>query len=544
MFKVLIVDDEPIIRQGIMDAITRTFPEFQVYSAKDGDEALTIALNIMPNLVITDIQMPEYNGLDFIEQLKAESPDVYIIILSGYDDFGYAQRGLQLGVVDYLLKPLESQAIVDRVHKAALELEQRYSMLRNKEELQLLVNESLPLYRERLYRKWVYGEIKSPLLETQAATIGIPCKSTFYAVAILKVRREDGEHDQMNEALVTASVNEIMGSSPTLTECYTFFEKEGQLNIIIGGNERKHLLFQTVQQNLVRLAKSLQQMSLRVQIGLGTIGDTVDDVHPSYIQAVEALSYSFSSQDRILINYAEIGTGQVPKANEVDAIFERFLLHVKLYEKEQALEQLHLVFHYYESNDQTNPHWVKLAIMNHTMSFIRLMEQCGIQAAWFFQVKATDPYWNLYRHEHFQEMKTWFTELLHVCFKEMEKDRATKVVSYIEKAKVYIESAYSDSSLSLGDLAAKLFINPNYLRQLFRQQMKESFVEYLTKIRMEKAAELLSDHSLKIQEIAERVGYEEQRYFSSCFKKYFQLTPTEYREADNLQNPYITSKDI
>ncbi|OCT11765.1 hypothetical protein A8709_28240 [Paenibacillus pectinilyticus] len=544
MFKVLIVDDEPIIRQGIMEAITRHLPEFQVFSAKDGDEALTVALNVMPDLVITDIQMPEYNGLDFIEQLKAESPDVYIIILSGYDDFGYAQRGLQLGVVDYLLKPLESQAIVERVQKAALEIEQRYSLLKNKEELQLLVNESLPLYRERLYRKWVSGDIQSPALETQAAIIGIACKSSAYLVAVLKVRREDGEHDQMNEALVTAAVNEIMSGSSSLAECYPFFEKEGQLTMIIGGNERKHLFFQTVQQSLVRLAKSLQQMSLRIQIGLGAIADSVDGVHTSYMQAVEAVSYTFSSQDRILINYEEIGTGEVPKANEVDALFEQFLLLVKLYEKEQALEQLQLVFRYYEKNDQANPHWVKLAVMNHTMAFIRLMEQCGIPAGWFFQDKATDPYWNLYRHEHFQEMKVWFTELLTLCFKEMEKSRATKMVSYIDKAKVYIESAYADSSLSLGDLAAKLFINPNYLRQLFRQQMKESFVEYLTKVRMEKAAELLRDHSLKIQEIAEKVGYEEQRYFSSCFKKYFQLTPTEYREADNLQNPYITSKDI
>jgi two-component system response regulator YesN len=105
-----------------------------------------------------------------------------------------------------------------------------------------------------------------------------------------------------------------------------------------------------------------------------------------------------------------------------------------------------------------------------------------------------------------------------------------KGYSLVEKAREIIAVSYPNSELSLDDLAAKLFISPNYLRSIFKQQVGESFVEYLTGLRMGKARELLNDPSLKIAAIAGQVGYADQHYFSICFKKYYGLTPSEYRE--------------
>lgn len=165
------------------------------------------------------------------------------------------------------------------------------------------------------------------------------------------------------------------------------------------------------------------------------------------------------------------------------------------------------------------------------MKLIVVMEESGVALGDLFHDKDFDPYHNIYHQQEAAALHAWVGVFLDKCLNELKKGRKRKGVSYIEKVKVYIDNSLSDSSLSIADIAARLFLSPNYLRQLFRQQTGESFVEYVTRIRMEKALDLLRQSSLKIQDVAEKVGYDEQRYFSSCFKKYYQMTPTEYRET-------------
>jgi two-component system response regulator YesN len=264
-------------------------------------------------------------------------------------------------------------------------------------------------------------------------------------------------------------------------------------------------------------------------IAIGSLSETITDLHKAYQQAEEAMLYRLS-MNRLLLNYEEIGTPAIPEKT-LNKHAEQLLSDLKFLNRESAMHHLRLYWEEVASAKGAHPHWVKLTLLELVMSVLRILEENKLSLDPFLQNKQFDPYMNIYRLETSHELQEWLEQFIKICLSEIERGKVNISVSHVERAKQYIDTRLSDSELSLRDLAAQLFLSPNYLRHLFRQETGESYVEYVTRVRMEKAVQLLRDPLLKIQDIAEKVGFEEQRYFSSCFKKHYAMTPTEYREA-------------
>lgn len=220
MYKVLIVDDEPLMREGMERVIRKACPDFsRIDSARDGDEALTLALEVVPDVVITDIRMPNMDGLEFIEQLKAEHPDVIVLMVSGFDEFEYAQRGLKLGVKDYLLKPVDSAELAARLNEAAGMLRQKDRESRRFQDLQRLVEENLPLFRERFYRELISGELPPDAIRRRAEALNLIFASKYYGAAIVRLKPAEDTDNQWTQAMlaaITEDRNPILCRSPFL----------------------------------------------------------------------------------------------------------------------------------------------------------------------------------------------------------------------------------------------------------------------------------------------------------------------------------------
>lgn len=536
MYKVLIVDDETIIREGVAEAIRGHCPEFgAILEARDGEEALNVALEAAPDVVITDIQMPNMNGLEFIEQLKAEHPDVAVILISGHDDFEYAQQGLKLGVSDYLLKPVESGQLASRLRLLAEELDRRHVFHRDQEALQQLVQESLPLYRERLYRSLLEGGKPIRELRERAGQLRIALDHRFYAVALIRFGAHDagGPDELVADAIAADIVQGTASRSVQPLDVHYLFAKDRELALIIGSDEAaKEQCFGTLNAYLNRVGRALNKnMELsELHISMGAVVDALEQLPQSYQQAQEAMLFRLSTKNRTVLNYEELGAAAIPESG-MASMSEQLILHVKLLERHHALRLVREYMGDMTSVEGAHPHWVKLNLLELSMSLLRVMEESKLKLEPFLHSKELDPYANVYRLETFAELQDWLERFVEQCIAEMEQSKVSKGTSHVEKVKQYIESRLSDSGLSLSDVAVTLFLSPNYLRQLFRQETGETFVEYVTRVRMEKALDYLKDPTLKIVDVAEKVGFEEQRYFSSCFKKVHQMTPTEYREA-------------
>jgi two-component system, response regulator YesN len=537
MYRVLIVDDEGMIRSGIADLIRQACPKFDtIYEARDGEEALSLALEAEPDLIITDIQMPTMSGIEFIEQLKVENPDVAVIIISGYDDFEYAQKGLKLAVNDYMLKPVESELLVTRLNQLAEELDRKNLFRKDQAELQKMVKDSLPLFRERLLRSLLEGrqEDLNAHLE-RARELGIPFQASFYAVSLLRYEASPSLSEQgvLTDAMIYDIVQETANRSKHELEVHLLSAHHRELALLIGSTERnKERCFAKINPLLSRIGLALQK-NVRLDdlhIALGSISDGVAGIPRSYQQAQEAMLFRLSVRDRMILNYEELGALEIPAGKE-GTLEEQLILHVKLADKVRAIALADNYIDYITSMEGAHPHWVKLSMMELSMSLLRTLSEAKIKLGAFLQNKEIDPYTNVNRLDTVREGKAWLHAFVEKCVSELERSTMNKGASHVEKVKQYVETRFSDSQLSLSDLAVTLFLSPNYLRQLFSQETGISFVEYVTKVRMENAILLLKDPTLKIQDVAERVGFEEQRYFSSCFKKYHHMTPTEYREA-------------
>lgn len=183
MFQILIADDEPNIREGVRQFITRRCPEWQVVgAARDGKEALAMAERFLPDCIMTDITMPHVNGLEFLEKIKEELPDAKLLILSGYDDFEYAVQGMRLGVSDYLLKPLDTELLIQRLDAFAAELTQRQQQWQDRvQQMQQRLHQEQKI-RELMWRASA-GELASEeMKELQQFCIG----SDRYLVALFQ----------------------------------------------------------------------------------------------------------------------------------------------------------------------------------------------------------------------------------------------------------------------------------------------------------------------------------------------------------------------
>lgn len=535
MYKVLIVDDEAPIREGIADTIRHGCPRFSpIYEASDGEEALNLAHEISPDLIITDIQMPRRDGIDLIAQLKADHPDLSVIIISGFDDFEYAHKGLKLAVNDYWLKPVDSAQLAARLNLLADDLDERQSFRKDQAELQRLVKESLPLYRERLFRQLIENGKDEADRTRRARELGIPMNCRHYGVAIVCFELADiaSQEDWLIEAWVDEIVSGTVRRYADELEVHYFVANDKELVLLIGSHQAaKERCFMEINQWLTRLGKALQTNlnPARLNIAVGTVCASLRDLPQTYQQAREAMLFRLSVTDRTILNFEEL-VAAAPEAS-VDAHANEIVLQVKLMDHARAQLAVQDYMAHLTSAEGTHPHWVKLSMLELSMSLLKVLGDARLGFNKFFRRQDIDPYLNVNQLDSVIELTHWMERYVDRCIDEIARSKAHKSVSHVEKVKQYVEARYSESSLSLSEVAANLFLSPHYLRQLFRQETGSSFVEYVSEVRMQRALQLLRDPTLKIQDIAEKVGFEEQRYFSSCFKKYCQMTPTEYREA-------------
>ena len=396
MYKVLIADDEEIIRRGIAYFLKKD-PEIQVVAqAEDGEMALDQAMEYRPDLLFVDINMPFLNGLDFIEKLKAVQPDALIIVITGYDDFKYAQKALRLGVFDYLLKPIMEDTFYGALHKAKEQLGCRQKQAQYLEFARKLVEKNRPAMIAEFLEDWLDGRLTEAEVQERTAALDLEIPEPF---GVTLVHLEDKD------------------------------------NAEIGGEWDDDLLFYAAE----NMAREVFQPFRPVSTCRNPAGELV------------------------LISSGE------PRA-EWEAAGEQL----------KNLLQTHLPVDAF----LTRRGGEKLG---------------GLPAS--YEGAAED-----------------LRALL-------------ETPQLVRDAKKYIEENFAREEFSLTDAADYTHVSSQHLSRVFRQSTGITFMDYITRVRIRRAIELLRDDDRKMYEIAETVGYSSQHYFSSAFKKVLGVSPMEYKKS-------------
>lgn len=529
MYNVMLVDDEEEVRVAIEKKINWQELGFQVIAtAENGQDALEVALEKQPDVVMTDINMPFMNGLEFCKQLKAQQPATKVVIFSGYDEFEYAKEAIELSAEEYILKPIDADELYKVFARIKVSLDDELDKMRNIQNLEKYYQESFPFFREQFLIGLIEGHIELDRISEITSDYGEGIEGNFYAVGIIKLSFDKSEKvNNVDRKLLSVSLNQLAKKSLEGFNNYHCINYLG--NVIVLGCFEKEEEYQGFVGELDKICKmSAKLIEVPTTAGAGNVVTSLKDLFSSFKSARDAVSYRilFDENQAISINDVEPHQASVNlfENDNVNSILKQ----IKIGSEEDLNQAIHEFFEGL-SHKGIAIYQLKLSILEAYFEVIKLAKSYDISDI-DMSNKDGDVLVILDEFDSFDTIEKWFIDKCFAIRKEINKTRLDSTSLLIDKAKEFIGEHFSESDLSVDRLCSHLNVSANYFSALFKKSTGDSFVTYLTNIRMKKAVELLETTDEKAYIIAGMIGYDEPNYFSYVFKKAYGISPSKYRQ--------------
>jgi len=534
MYKLLIADDEPWLRKRLMLTIDwEKLGISELFEAEDGAAAFALAIAHEPDIIITDIEMPELSGIDLMKTLNESALFPQIILISGYNEFEYARSAVRFGAVDYLLKPIGEDDLKRAVSKCIASLEKnRY----NQQVLDLLSSSS-DLLREKIYIDLLLGKLDfNKVSELHLNELGIvfPTGSMMCIIAHISPMQHTLSESVVEETLVAFSISKIIKNQ--LSSC---FEKVldfwvDEVNVYLVFSDLATDEFTAAAASALRTAKKMIKSlhAIRIAYGIGSVIDKLSDLCQSYQKARYNINLCRSGQtDADVID---------EHANSFQIIYEEYNLKsliasIRKREAEKSAGLLTDLISDFLNQSGGAPTALQIQLLylnvlnslfKGCLPFLPASEEV-IQICLDYINKAAIFHTTDKMHVQLQN-------LLSVLIEQYQSFFSYKRHWLIDKMIAYINENYA-SPLSMSDVAAAFYLNASYFCKLFKDETGITFTNYLMRVRVDNAKRLLADNSMKLYDVASAVGYTNVQYFSTVFKDLEGMTPSQYRSGAAAQ---------
>lgn len=534
MYKVMLVDDEMIIREGLKTRI-----DWQAYGFElagdyaNGLEAQTAIVADPPDLIISDICMPFVDGLELAEFVHHHYPDIKMIILTGFDEFEYARRAIRLKVSDFILKPVTAKEIRELLKQIKLEMDDQRQLHHNIDQLHTQWSQSLPLLKERFWEKVLTSGVSHTEWEQHRLQFALPSLSSAYQLVVIEPDN-DTITDSSTQTVppVPALVDSLSSIIQTILPAeweYTSIVYQSRYVYLFSYPSVDHsstpAIFEQITQTINQLYQlSSQQIDTSFTIGLATGCTDITDMPQQYEQAIQALEYRFLFGTGTLLSFADLQQQSSSPIPDIDWEKE-IVTHLSNNDLEEA-QRLSAQMAQQMITRRTSPTECILQFRQIALRIQDWLQQLGLES--ILSTFVNQPQW-LTAPTLQQILQEWFAVLDHVSA-HLNKQIQINSQQHIQKAIYYIEQHYAEAHLSLQDICSHVLMSTSSFSQAFKQYTEVTYVEYLTRIRIDKAKQLLRLTEYKFYQIAEKVGYTDPNYFSSSFKKHTGITPKQYRE--------------
>lgn len=504
MYKVFLVDDEPFILEGLYDLLDWSLFGLEIVGqAENGQMALDALADKPVDVLITDISMPVMNGLSLIREARKLHPDLKVIILSGFNEFDYLKEGMQLGIENYLLKPINMEELESTLRNTVTKLDSSKSE-------QLYDDYSVQILRDNTLYRWLTNQIAESELAQRAELLGISLSRPYFCTAVIQAEEESSDTFRQvqqhfrHEDLVTV-----------------FRDVDG--DIIIAAALAKEAEDRTRLLHLLKeLAGCLRDQGMTPRIGVSRVGRLSDEASICYSEAKKSMEYFMIFPDRDLIDYASLESAEERTDSGFPIHWRDYAKLIMARDPGTLAARIRSDFEQLQLQGGIQPFELQHAALELIIRF--KMELEGI--------KHTDES-ELYQEElrrvracsSFEELVRALQDAAQVTISSLLQDMKNPVVNQVLG---YIEFHYADE-LSLKTLGAQYHLHPVYLGQLFHKETGETFAEYINRYRIERAKEQLKNTNLKVHEIARNVGYWETGYFYKQFRKFVGISPTDYK---------------
>lgn len=542
MLKIFLAEDEVIVRETIKRMIPWENLGFElVGEAADGEMALPLLIRQQPDLLITDIKMPFMDGLTLARLAKKEVPGLKVVILSGYDDFNYAKQAINIGVEDYLLKPITKNALIERL----TEIRSRYEDEKTQREYYEKFHREMQAYEKNSSRDFfealVSGSLDMMEVYKRAEKLGLDIVAESYNVLIFTMncnedfsgRREgysswEAESLEMLEKFFTGHPFAMLFRSNVFS--YGVLIK-GEKNSI---RENTRICVEEIRKIFDRKEDNKEWF-----VAVGESVERLSQIQKSYHSASRAFSQRYLYDGKVLC-YDEMLAMEKKNVTNDDSeylqkvdvnalnptILQKFLSNGLLEETKNFVQNY---FYAIGQEPMESVVFRSYVILNVRFSVLSFLKELGCDTK---TLEPEDTEEILAESGRNMESTIAYAEkLVSQAIQLRDRNSGNKNRSILKTAVDFIDQHYMEEDMSLNKAANAANVSANHFSALFSQNMGQTFIEYLTSLRMDKAKEYLRCTGMRSSEIAGEVGYKDAHYFSYLFKKTQGMTPSDYRKA-------------
>lgn len=526
MYNILIADDESYQRLGMKKLIEGLRPDYRIATAKDGQEALNILVNQEIDIAFIDIIMPHITGINLIEQCKKLNISTRLIIVSAHKDFAYAQKALQLGVFDYILKPILLNTISDLLLKVENVLFDELSKVSERKYLENQLSFTLPVYQGHLLSNWIMDIGKMPEYVPErllGKRLGL-----IILVDVVEVNMYEPFKPKDLDAIqrLVTFLGDRFQNRDRKTIAFKIESEATRIAILVASDHPTEIetgLLAAIASDMVRDAKANFKCLCALGIG-GVVDNVYENVKYSYRQGETALKYLFYTGYPAVLCHNDILYKNV---SELDSAHKnQLILAVREYDVENVCKTID-----------------NLYLLSTTGGYIRPQQFIYTLNMWILDIL------ELYRHAirdecfnkmHNQMNNRFFEEKTFVEYSEqiigilselvvtLRGNLENKHDDTMKECIAFLQSNFH-MDLSLQEVVARCYMSTSYFSAIFKMHTGKTLNQYLLDLRMNHAKTLLGNPEMKIYEITNLIGYQDTKYFHRIFKKYFKMTPQEYK---------------
>lgn len=531
-YNVYLVEDEYMLREYVKsNAIWKDGPYTLCGDASNGEDAWEDIQATNVDILVTDIKMPFMDGLELSRLVRANRPEIKIIILSGYDDFAYAKQALSLGATEYLLKPLKPDDLRKTLDRAARMIDEERRQQQSISELQKMADESLELNRHRFLSQLCSGFFPQRVIDSKAQLLQLRLAAGAYTGCVMAVHFPgDSENDEESYLTFLDCSQTFRDFSANREDIFWFSDGIDQFRFIFLGESESGVSDKAVQcmRRLVILLTEKCGLS-RITAAVGNPCGHIGDLYSSMLSANVTLELLPQTAESTVVLAGDCRDlpANVQYTSLEKEMFRNLLASgsvkdvpnfaASMVEKLERMQMSHLYLTY-----------VCLDILTAVSDFLK---ELGYEADATPNLSIPSVVQLFGSSQDLSSFQTALRDLATQTILLRDQRKGGKNDSVIRQAREFMMAHFSEPDLDLAVVAGQVNVNPAYFSTLFRQETGQCFIEYLTLLRINKAKTLLKTTQMRTSDIAFEVGYSNQNYFSKLFKKCTGMSARDFRQS-------------
>ncbi|MCL2351457.1 MAG: response regulator [Firmicutes bacterium] len=535
MFTVLIVEDNKIVNQSIVEMMDwEALSTVVAGSAYDGAQGLKMALELKPNFVITDVDMPKMNGIEMTREILKVLPGTKTVFISCFDDFQYIKNAMSLKAYQYILKPIKYEELSETI--LALSRIETESLRTGKllEQLKKEMFNNLDMMQAQFFKDLIYGQIPEKEMAERMDLLQISLHKR-YCAAYFEIDQKSGEPGENGETGARGIESQLLlkeglkdcvkrNMPPAVAAPYLIHELYAGLVYV--------LCFDRPEDETDDLFTHLEAIQKQMAIHFD---NTVTVVLGQYTRDVYSLKEQADRVMRAAKSKFYSGGNQIIYSEEVMAENEITEFNIgNIYDKVNGLFKTDgdidvFMDAFYPKNKILGSDYARsLSYTVATVVQLLLMERgTSLDGVFGNNVNVFE---KIMKFETILDIRQWMKNVLTYVQSALFQSENNRYKSIAADIRRIIREKYS-SSMSVEEMIKDLYLSPGHANYIFKQQTGKSIFSYLIEVRIEEAKRLLSDPYCKVYEVAEKVGYTNRSYFISVFKEYTGFTPKQYAGA-------------